>query len=201
MRQVMRKCTALLLAFLVLLVGYICLSIRWARASGVSTELDEFEADAAAPLGFVIGKLLMAIALVVAASHALIPAIEVAALRWGVPSGIVAATLVALGTSLPELVTAVTAARRDHGDLAIGNIIGADILNVLFVAGMSAAVTPAGLEAGPDFFRILLPGMLVVLAVFRVGITFSGERIQRPMGATLLLVYVGIIVLSYGLIG
>jgi len=183
--------------FLVLLAGYMALSVRWAKAMGGVTELEEFEKDTAAPMGLVIGKLLAAITLVVGASHLLIPAIQEAASRLGVPEGIVAATLVAFGTSLPELVTAITAARKDHGDLAIGNIIGADILNVLFVAGASAAVTPAGLVATPDFFRVLLPGMLLVLIVFRVGVTFSGERMQRPFGAVLLLVYVALMVLSY----
>ena len=182
---------------LVLLVVYLAMSVRWAKAGGGVTELEEFEKDAAAPMGLVVFKLFVAIALVVGASHLLIPAIQEAAVRMGVPAGIVAATLVAFGTSLPELVTAITAARHDHGDLAIGNIIGADILNVLFVAGASAAVTPAGLDATPNFFRVLLPGMLLVLIVFRIGVSFSGDRMQRTFGSILLIVYLAIMVLSY----
>ncbi len=183
--------------FLGLLVGYLVMSVRWAKSAGGVAELEEFGTDAAAPMGLVLVKLLVAIGAVVAASHLLIPAIQEAAIRLGVPEGVVAATLVAFGTSLPELVTAVTAARKDHGDLAIGNVIGADILNVLFVAGASAAVTPTGLEASPDFFRVLLPGMLLVLIVFRLGVTFSGERMKRPLGAVLLIVYVAVMVMSY----
>ena len=183
--------------FLGLLVAYLAMSVHWAKSAGGVTELEEFETDAAAPMGWVIGKLLFAIGLVVGASHFLIPAIQEAALRLGVPEGVVAATLVAFGTSLPELVTAITAARKDHGDLAIGNVIGADILNVLFVAGASAAVTPTGLVASPSFFRILLPGMLLVLIVFRVGVSLSGERMKRPLGAALLAVYVAVMVMSY----
>ncbi len=187
--------------FLGLLVGYLAMSVRWAKAAGGVTGHEEFETDSAASMGIVVGKLLVAIGLVVAASHFLIPAIQEAAVRLGVPEGVVAATLVAFGTSLPELVTAITAARKDHGDLAIGNVIGADILNVLFVAGASAAVTPTGLVASPDFFRVLLPAMLLVLIVFRVGVTFSGERMQRPLGAILLFAYVIFMVLSYTMIG
>lgn len=187
--------------FLVLLIGYLALSVRWAKEGGGIEDLEEFEKDADASMSFVIGKLLVAITMVVGASHVLIPAIQEAAMRMGVPEGIVAATLVAFGTSLPELVTAVTAARKDHGDLAIGNIIGADILNILFVAGASAAVTPTGLVATPDFFRVLLPGMLLVLVVFRVGVSLSGDRMQRPFGMVLLLVYVAVMVLSYTMIG
>ncbi|MGI9430432.1 MAG: sodium:calcium antiporter, partial [Bythopirellula sp.] len=186
--------------FLALLVGYLALSIRWARADGGVKELEEFEHDSEASMGYVIGKLLVAIALVVVSSHILIPAIKEAALRMSVPEGIVAATLVAFGTSLPELVTAITAARRDHGDLAVGNIIGADILNVLFVAGASAAVTPKGLEASASFFRVLLPGMLLVLIVFRIGVTLSGDRMKRPLGAILLAVYAVVMVLSFTLL-
>ncbi len=187
--------------FLILLVGYLALSVRWAKQGAGVADLEEFEQDQQAPMGLVVGKLLVAIALVVAASHLLIPAIQEAAARLGVPEGIVAATLVAFGTSLPELVTAITAARQDHGDLAIGNIIGADILNVLFVAGASAAVTPAGLTASPALFRIPLPGMLLVLVVFRVGVSLSGDRLGRTFGAILLLVYAAFMVLSYTLTG
>ncbi|MCH2114164.1 MAG: sodium:calcium antiporter [Pirellulales bacterium] len=187
--------------FLGLLVGYICLSIHWAKAAGGRAELEKSEANAALSLPLLVAKLLVAILLVVGASHVLIPAIHEAATRLGVSGGIVAATLIAFGTSLPELVTAVTAARRNHGDLAIGNIIGADILNVLFVAGMSAAVTPAGLAAPPEFFRILLPGMLLILVVFRVGVSLSGDRMERPLGALLLVTYVAIMVTSYTVLG
>jgi cation:H+ antiporter len=137
------------------------------------------------------------VALVVVAARILIPAVAEAATRLQVPEGIIAATLVAFGTSLPELITAVTAARRGHGDLAVGNIVGADILNVLFVAGAAAAVTPGGLMAGPDFFRVLFPVMVFILAVFRVGIYFSGHYMRRPFGVVLLAAYGIYMVVSY----
>lgn len=187
-----------------LLVGYLWLSVRWARQGGsaaVMAELEELEKEAggdkSAPLPLVVAKLLGAIALVVLSSHVLIPAISIAAERLGVPKAIVAATLVAFGTSLPELVTAVTASLKGHGDLAVGNVIGADILNVLFVAGLSAAVTPTGLVAAPDFFRVLFPAMMAVLIVFRVGVMVSGERMKRGFGVVLLAAYVAAMVASY----
>lgn len=183
--------------FLVLLVGYLALSVRWAKQGDAPAELHEFEKDASAPMWYVVAKLLVAIALVIAASHVLIPAIEEAALRLKVPEGIVAATLVAFGTSLPELVTAVTAAKKDHGDLAIGNVIGADILNVLFVAGASAAVTPEGLKASPGMFKVTFPAMILILLLFRVGVSMSGDRLRRPLGAMLLIVYLVYLVASF----
>ena len=183
--------------FLVLLIGYLALSVHWAKAGGGEGDLHEFEQDASAPMWYVITKLIIAIAIVVASSHVLIPAIREAALRLQIPESIVAATLVAFGTSLPELVTAITAARKDHGDLAIGNVIGADILNVLFVAGASAAVTPEGLKASPGMFKVTFPAMIVILLLFRVGVSLSGDRLKRPLGAALLVVYLIYLVLSF----
>lgn len=180
--------------FLVLLVIYLWLSVAWAR-SGTAEE--ESEAGDDANTLIVVLKLLGGVAVVVGASTILIPAVREAALRLHIPPGVIAATLVAFGTSLPELVTAVTAARRGHGELAIGNVIGADILNALFVAGASAAVTPAGLPASPFFFQFLFPAMLMILVVFRVGIFVSGPSLKRPFGIVLLAVYVAVTVLSY----
>ena len=73
--------------------------------------------------------------------------------------------------------------------MAVGNIIGADILNVLFVAGTSAAFTRAGLVAGPPFFKFLFPAMLFVLVVFRVGSRMYPNRLPRGFGWILLATY------------
>ena len=144
--------------FLAALALYMWKSVVWAREDTAGTGVEGHEADVEAPLFLILLKLAAAVALVVISARILIPGVAEAARRLDVPDAIIAATLVAFGTSLPELITAVTAARRGHGDLAVGNIVGADILNVLFVAGAAAAVTPGGLEAGPHFFKVLFPG-------------------------------------------
>ena len=77
--------------------------------------------------------------------------------------------------------TAITAVRRGHGELAVGNIIGADILNVLFVAGVSAAATSEGLKAEVQFFQFLFPAMLFILIVFRCGIFVSGRPVETAV--------------------
>lgn len=183
--------------FLVLLAAYLWLSVVWARSGDGMDAADDGYADDAASTFTVLLKLLGGIVIVVGASTILIPAVREAALRMHIPPGVIAATLVAFGTSLPELVTAVTAARRGHGELAVGNVVGADILNALFVAGAAAAVTPAGLPASPFFFRFLFPAMLIILIVFRIGIFTSGASLKRPFGFVLLGVYVAVTVLSY----
>jgi cation:H+ antiporter len=180
--------------FLGLLLVYLLLSARWSRHQPVQAELEDFEQDVSKPAVVVLLKLAAAIALVVVASTVLIPTVTLIAKRLDIPNEVIAATLVAFGTSLPELVTAVTAARHGHGDLAVGNIIGADILNVLFVAGAAAAVTPDGLAVSPRFVYFLFPAMLAVLIIFRVGVFVSKETLSRRFGLLLLAVYAAVTV-------
>lgn len=215
------------LLFLLLLGLYIFSSIRWAKKghqtevihtsrenptagnSNVSGEKNALEAeeleggeleapkDLNAPQWKVLFKLALGVVLVILSSKLLIPSVEEVALRLEIPQSIISATLVAFGTSLPELVTAITAARKGHGELALGNIIGADILNVLFVAGAAAAVTTGGLLADESFFLFFFPAMIFVLVVFRFSIVFSKEKIRRPFGFLLLGAYVLVTVMSY----
>jgi cation:H+ antiporter len=183
--------------FLAALAVYIVQSIRWARAASDDFFVEEHEKDLRSSTPAVVVKMLSALALVVASATVLIPAVEEAARRMQVPESIIAATMVAFGTSLPELVTALTAARRGHGELAVGNIVGADILNVLFVSGAAAAVTPGGLQAGTHFFLVLFPIMIFVLLVFRIGIVISGDFMRRPFGFVLLAAYGVYLVVGY----
>ncbi len=184
--------------FLVCLAAYLWLSVRWARRDvEAAARVARHEADVGASSPVIVIKLLIAVAVVVISAQVLIPAVAEAAARLRVPDSVIAATLVAFGTSLPELVTAVSAARRGHGELAVGNIVGADILNVLFVSGAAAAVTAGGLRADGYFFAVLYPIMLFVLLVFRVGIVFSGQWMKRPFGFILLGAYSVYLVVSY----
>ncbi|MBI3666805.1 MAG: sodium:calcium antiporter, partial [Acidobacteria bacterium] len=128
--------------FLLALAAYLWVSARWVQQDWVQEDalLEVHERDVAAAIPLIIAKLIVGLALVVLSAQVLIPAVIEAADRLHVPESVIAATVVAFGTSLPELVTALAAARRGHGELAVGTIIGADILNVLFVAGAAAAV-------------------------------------------------------------
>jgi cation:H+ antiporter len=186
--------------FLAALAVYLWLSIVWARnerGTAISEELAAHTADIEKSTWIILAKLICAVAIVLLSAHVLIPSVTEAAQRIHVPESIIAATLVAFGTSLPELVTAVTAARRGHGEIAIGNVIGADILNVLFVSGASAAVTSKGLQAGGHFFYLLFPIMFIILAIFRIGIASSRNYLRRPFGYFLLGTYLIYLIASY----
>ena len=175
---------------------YMAWSVRLARKAAAG---EEPTAEAArSGLAQLVFSLIAAVAIVVISSSVLVAAAAELAHRLNVPPSIIAATLVAFGTSLPELTVVVTATFKGHGDLAIGNVIGADILNVLFVAGAAAAVTPNGLFASNSFFFIQFPAMLFILIVFRLGIwTARDGTFRRPFGFVLVGTYVFVTLVSY----
>lgn len=193
------------------LVGYLALSVRWSRkdaAGDVSAfshpAAEEVDVKVPQPTSWTTWQTVMVfvtmalgLAIVIVSSQILIPAVEVSAIRIGVPRAVVAASLVALGTSLPELVTAVTASRRGHSELAFGNVVGANVLNVFFVAGLSAAVTPGGLAVAPAFYRLFYPAM-IASSVLLYGSVFVGRgRIGRGPAVVLIVLYVALVVAGY----
>ena len=186
--------------FVVLLACYMYISFRWAKESMAEGAQEQDSAEEnRKPLWLLFVWLIAGIATVVLSSKILIPAVEVSAIKIGIPQSIIAATLVAFGTSVPELVTAITAVRKGHGELAAGNIIGADILNVLFVLGVAAAVTPAGIRVPIDFYYLQFPTMLLVLGIFRFCSTRQRSVITRMQGAVLFIFYAAYIVLNFTL--
>lgn len=181
--------------FLGLLACYIYFSMKWSKESGEdNTEALEMEKS---PVTLQLLKLIAGIALIILSSKILIPAVEISAVRIGIPQAIIAATLVAFGTSLPELITAITAVRKGHGELAVGNIVGADILNVLFVIGSAAAVTPGGLIVPESFYMLQIPTMLLILGLFRFFSVGKGHTINRKEGILLFSFYMVYLVLNF----
>ncbi len=182
-------------AFLLLLALYIFATIKWSRSGDVAYDV----AVEQAPLALQLLKLLLGIFLVIASSKILIPVVEKLALRVGIAQSVIAATLVAFGTSLPELVTAITAVRKGHGELAVGNIVGADILNVLFVVGGAAAVTQSGLPVPRQFYYLQIPAMLLIVGAFRHFSITHHHHITKRDGMMLAGIYLVYLILNYTL--
>jgi len=111
-------------------------------------------------------KIIVSALIIAFSASALVASAEILAERIGVPDVIISSTLVAFGTSVPELSTCITAVKSKHGGLAIGNILGANILNILFVIGASAALTKGGLPVQNEFYQIHFIGLFIILAVF-----------------------------------
>jgi cation:H+ antiporter len=186
--------------FLLLLVGYLYITYVWARQGSVMVMESEEEDSGQELMGIgkcwllVVGGLVM----IVAGARVLVPAASEIALRFGVPDDVVAATMVAFGTSLPELMTAIAAVRKGHPEITVGNIVGADVLNCLFVIGAAAVAAPLAIPENFYFFHF--PAMLIILFSFRVFISMNRSGVfHRWQGGWLLAVYTAYVVLGYAL--
>ena len=187
---------------LALLVAYLWFSIRWSRGRASGPEGEEpVRRSPLALLASIAGGLV----LVLVSSHVTIGSVsELAEAHWGVPQIVIAATLVALGTSLPELAIGLASVLKGRGDILVGNVLGADILNVLFVVGASAVAAPLPIvdpaAAVPEIALLVhLPAMLLILAVFR-GFSLHAARagsFRRWAGIPLLALYAAYTIVQY----
>lgn len=132
-------------------------------------------------LMFVIG-----ITLIIFGSNLLVTHGVVLAKMWGVPSSVISLTLIAVGTSLPELVTAVTALLKGHAALSIGNIIGANILNISMVLGISSRIMP--LEISKQALYLDIPASIAINALLILPSIIT-KRISRVQGIILFALY------------
>lgn len=125
---------------------------------------------------------------------------EALALAWGMSESLVGLTILALGTSLPELVTSVVASIKKENDIAIGNVIGSNLFNVMFILGLSAMITPHSLA--PD--AGLTIGLMVASAVALVLISLFCKATKKWQGIAMLSAYVVFVALlimqNYGVI-
>ena len=120
----------------------------------------------------------------------------------GVPDTVIGLTFVALGTSLPEFVTAITSLLKGHGALSLGNIISANLFNLVLVSGVSVAISPfdipfSSMLAGlPSSLVIDLPVMLGVMALMTVPALIR-QKLSRVQGILLLCIYAAFCTLQF----
>ncbi|MDO4835176.1 MAG: sodium:calcium antiporter [Clostridia bacterium] len=171
---------------------YAFLSIKLKDSDGV-TELDE--AEKIMPMWAAILMLAVSAAALFVGAKLLVDNGQELALRMGVPERVVAVTFIALGTSLPELVTTVTSSIKGQGDVGLGNIIGANLFNMLLVIGIPSAITGnIVFTAKSQFIDLPLAVLVMVALIVPMLIRKKGSRIQ---GALLLLGYIGYCVYSF----
>lgn len=176
---------------LTLLGGYLLLSYRCSRERGGAPT----EAPAGGGGRFAL-HLFGGLAAVVAGSQLLVPAAGESALRLGVPPDVLAATLVAFGTSLPEMAAALAAVRRGRPGVMVGNVVGANILNCLFVIGGAALVGPVDIL--PSFYRLHFPAMAWILGSFLFFAALNpAGRFRRWQGGWVLAGYVLYLFIQY----
>jgi cation:H+ antiporter len=187
------------IVFLGLLAGYLYITYLWAKNGGDSA-LEGEQARESQPRDVWLCWLMIAggLFLVIIGARILVPSASEIAARMGVPEDVIAATMVAFGTSLPELMTAIAAVRKGHPEITVGNVVGADVLNCLFVIGAAATARPLAIP--PNFFYFHFPAMLIILWSFRAFISMNKDgRFKRWQGGWLLSVYGVYVILQYAL--
>ena len=115
------------------------------------------------------------------------------AAKLGMSETLIGMTIVALGTSLPELVTSMVAAKKGESDLALGNAIGSNIFNIIFVLGFSAVISPITV----DILAIIDTIAVVAVSALTLGFAATGKKINRAEGAIMVAAYVGYFVYMF----
>ena len=184
--------------FLALFVGYMILTVYQMKKHPDQVEAEEAEDAEKAPKDRPLWQELLALvagaAAIAVGARLLVDNGTLIAAALGVPDSVIGLTMVALGTSLPELVTAVTALAKGHSALSLGNIIGANLFNIVLVSGAAITISPFAIPvektlAGMNASLVVdIPVMLGVMALLCLPALIKG-KLSRWQGVTLLCVY------------
>ena len=188
------------MVLLLIFVVYMTVTVRRALKDSRLTENQETkeqnDSKEQAPALKNIILLVLGAALIAVGANLLVNKGTLIAQHFGVPESVIALTFVALGTSLPELVTAITALVKGHGALSLGNIIGANLFNLVLVSGLSVTLSPFSLPsektvAGMNASLVIdTPLMLAVMLILTVPTLIRG-KLSRIQGIILLALYAG----------
>ena len=157
-------------------------------------EQEASEEEEEMPLAKTLILLVLGAVLIAVGANLLVDNGTLIAQALGVPESVIALTFVALGTSLPELVTAITSLVKGHSDLSLGNIVGANVFNLVLVSGMSITLAPFTIPQSATLFGINsslvldLPVMLAVMLILTVPALVKG-KLNRAQGILLLAIY------------
>ncbi|MFW6345071.1 MAG: sodium:calcium antiporter, partial [Halomonas sp.] len=166
---------------LLTLAAYVLLIVRWERQQLAAEEM----ATAHAPVPLATLQVLLGIPLLAGGSFLLVDAAVAVASALGVSDLVLGLTMVAVGTSVPELATSVVAVVRGDRQMAVGNVVGSNIFNLLAVLGCAALLAPAGVPVAPEALAFDLPVMLAV-AFACLPIFLTGHTIARWEGGLFL---------------
>ena len=173
------------LLFLILFVLYIYATVKSAlRSRAEAKDMEEEEYKTMSPLKSGI-YIVIGLIGIVWGGNLVVDSASNIALTFGWSQTFIGLTIVALGTSLPELVTSVVAARKGENDLAVGNVVGSNIFNILLILGISSFITPITLDVTAVYDTIILIIASIVVYVSAI----SKREIQRKEGILFLVCY------------
>ena len=190
------------LILLVMFVAYIALNIMAMKKTPMPIEEADETPEESASLAKELGLLAVGAVLIAVGANLLVDNGTLIAQALGVPESVIALTFVALGTSLPELVTAITSLAKGHGDLSLGNVIGANVFNLVLVSGVSAAVAPFTIPQNSMLFGhnaslvLEFPVMFAVMLLLTMPALVKG-KLSRPQGIALLCIYAAFCVVQF----
>ena len=197
----------LLLGFVVyMVINVINMKKNPAPAEALEVEEQELESksEAGSTIGLIkdIAVLILSALVIAVGAYLLVESATKIAHDLGVPETIISLTIVALGTSLPELVTAITALMKGHGALSLGNIIGANIFNLVLVSGAAIAINPFDVPSEATFLGnnasliFDIPLVFAVMGIMTIPTIIRG-KLSRWQGITLLALYAAYCVLQF----
>jgi len=179
------------------IVGYTGYNLYRARKENPGPSGNSSDIPAAAPVGRIWVSLLFVaggLGLLMAGAQFFLTGAVSLARNLGVSEAFIGLTIVALGTSLPELATSMMAALKKEGDIAVGNVVGSNIFNILCILGVTSLVHP--IEMGG--IRMIDMGVMLGVAILVLPMARSGFRLNRWEGAILLAVYGGYVFYLFG---
>lgn len=173
--------------FSVLIIGYTYLQFKGSKANEGEVEAD-MKAEGSAFMD--IGRLVLGLGMLVGGAKLFVSGAIDGARLLGMSEAVIGLTIVAAGTSLPELATSVVATIRGHRDIAIGNVVGSNIFNIFSVLGFSGLLSPKGLSVNEHIQNIDIP-LMIGVSLLTFIFAFSTKKLNRPMGVVFLFIYAG----------
>ena len=187
------------LILLAMFVAYIVCNVLAMKNTPAPEEEEQAEEGS---LAKELGLLVIGAVLIAVGADLLVDNGTLIAQALGVPESVIALTFVALGTSLPELVTAITSLAKGHGALSLGNVIGANVFNLVLVSGVSVTLAPFTIPQNSMLFGhnaslvLEFPVMFAVMLLLTVPALIKG-RLSRPQGIALLCIYAAFCVVQF----
>ena len=171
------------LTLLVLFVLFVAIQVRDALKSRSENAEDPME-EVLSPLKSIVFVVIGCIMIICGGNFVVDSASEIAA-NFGLSETLIGLTVVAFGTSLPELVTSIVASRKGENDLAIGNVVGSNIFNILMILGISTSIHPVALQPSAVYDCIIL----MIFSILVLFFCWSKKRLARGEGIFMIILY------------
>ncbi|MCR4605556.1 MAG: calcium/sodium antiporter [Eubacterium sp.] len=170
---------------IILMVGFVAYMVYTVRYAKKNKTEDDDDTETA-PLWKDILFIVLGAGMIVVGGDGVVSSAKNLAMVWGMSETLVGLTIVAIGTSLPELVTSIVASVKGENGMAIGNVVGSNIFNLLLILGVSSSITPIPVTVASFFDLSLLLGVSIITYIF----VCTGKKITRIEGGIMVLMYI-----------